>query len=43
MGTEGSEGATADADVPESWAWSLPDQDLTYAALQAHMPESEWF
>ena len=42
MGTEGSEGETADADVPESWAWTHTDRTLTFAALQVHT-ESEWY
>ena len=38
MGTEGSEGATADEDIPESWAWMVvSDNNLCMAAAQAHL------
>ena len=39
-GTEGSEGATADQDVPESWGWmDLSDSVLCLKAAQAHLEE----
>ena len=39
-GTEGSEGATADQDIPESWGWmDLSDSDLCLKAAQAHLEE----
>ena len=38
-GTEGSEGATADQDVPESWGWELSDSVLSEKAVQAHPEE----
>ena len=37
-GTEGSEGATADQDIPESWGWmDLSDFDLRLKAVEAHL------
>ena len=36
LGTEGFEGESAEADVPESWGWSLSDDILCSAAQQAH-------
>ena len=39
-GTEGSEGATADQDVPESWGWMLlSDRALRLKADEAHLEE----
>ena len=38
-GTEGSEGATADQDVPESLGWELSDSVLSQKAVQAHPEE----
>ena len=38
-GTEGSVGATADQDVPESWGWELSDSVLSEKAVQAHPEE----
>ena len=38
-GTEGSEGATADQDVPESWGWGLSDSVLSEKAAQVHLEE----
>ena len=37
MGTEGVEGATPDADEPETWGWTLPDSTLQLAAAQVHL------
>ena len=39
VGTEGSEGATADQDIPESWGWELSDSVLKDQAAQAHLEE----
>ena len=37
MGTEGSEGATPNDDVPESRGWTLEDATLRHAAVQVHL------
>ena len=38
VGTEGSEGATADQDIPESWGWmDLSDSDFREKAAEAHL------
>ena len=36
MGTEGSEGATPNDDVPESRGWALEEATLLHAAVQVH-------
>ena len=37
-GAEGSEGATADQDIPESWGWMvLSDYNLRMKAAEAHL------
>ena len=36
LGTEGFEGESAEADIPESWGWVLSNDILYSAAQQAH-------
>ena len=40
LSTEGFEAENPEEDIPESWGWTLPDQTLLSAALQA--PQPEW-